>query len=71
MSGPCLCGDPACYRCFGERAKYAGWCDDCPYFEDEDTGTECTAAPGDEGCRRKDADDDARVENALAQREED
>jgi hypothetical protein len=51
-------------------ARYAAWCDDCPFFEEEDTGEECLAAPGGEGCRRKDMDDDARVEHELAEREE-
>ena len=76
MSGytePCYCGDPGCFRCFGESAKYANWCDNCEFADaDEETGeVACTVAPGDDGCRRKEKNDDALVEHALSQREGD
>ena len=59
MNERCMCGALDCVACRGPSAKYALWCDECPYLED------CNASPGDERCQRKQDDDEARLESQL------
>ena len=53
-----MCGALDCVACRGPSAKYAAWCDECPY-EDE-----CgeTTSPGDDECQRKCDSDNAEVD---------
>jgi len=55
---PCLCGALDCVACRGPSAKYATWCDECPYSD------ECneTTSPGDSACQLQTDNDDAEVE---------
>ena len=70
FSEPCLCGDPGCFRCYGESARYYGWCDECTHFDagrcDPDK-----IAPGDKDCLRKQDADDAWADYYLSQQEDD
>lgn len=47
---PCLCGSPDCVRCFGESARFYGWCDGCPYMEEGECDPE-TVVPGSDDCQ--------------------
>jgi hypothetical protein len=63
MSGyrePCMCGALDCARCYGEAAKFAGWCDDCPHAEEGECDPE-KVAPGSDECRVQADIDDQRI----------
>jgi hypothetical protein len=61
MSEPCMCGDPACYLCFGPQAKFYGWCDECEHADECDPSA---VIPGSKDCQRK-TDNDNAEEAAL------
>lgn len=60
MSGPCLCGDPGCGRCFVQPASCPlcglyrpAECENCG---DEETGNPCGGCPCDCLCDQSDID---------------
>lgn len=53
-----MCGASDCVACRGPSAKYAAWCDECPYADECDE----TTSPGDDACQRQTDAENAEVD---------